>query len=129
MARASARRRPLLAALLVGSACTGLHAEPAPRLVPGRYDAELCVANPRSAPPSCGTLELRVVTPRRLELRLADVAYRLDLRSSQLALVIRQGAMQLDEFDADYAWEGGALRFDDPDKDIGYRVRPGARRR
>ena len=115
--------------LLLLACIASARAEPAPRLTPGRYDAELCVANPRSAPPSCGTLELRVLSPRRYELRLADVAYRLDLRSSQLALVIRQGTMQLDEFDADYAWEGGALRFDDPDKDIGYRVRPGARRR
>ncbi len=100
-----------------------------PTLAPGRYHAEFCVANPRSAPPGCGPMTLQVVSPQRLVLQLADVSYRLELRASQLALVVKQGAMQLDEFDTDYTWADGVLRFVDPDKDIAYAIRPGARQR
>lgn len=115
-------------AVALAAALLGAAAQAAPS-APGRYDAQFCVANPAAAPPGCGPMELQVVTPRRLVLRLADVSYRLDLRSSQLALTLVQGRMQLDGFDADYAWEGDALRFADPDKDIAYTVKVGARRR
>jgi hypothetical protein len=39
-----------------------------------------------------------------------------------------QGQMQIDEFKAAHLGEGTALRFKDPDKEVRYEVRIGARK-
>jgi hypothetical protein len=113
-------RRVLVASLL---AATAVQAAP----VPGRYDGRLCVATAARAP-ECG--------PARLELRRADLAlvqvsdilYSLMLTGSQVDVVLKHGAMQIDGFTAGYEWKGSALHFVDTDKGVRYEVQFGNRR-
>lgn len=118
------RRRwwPGSLALAIAFACAAPAAAQVP--APGRYDAQLCVANPASEPPRCGDAELVVESARRARVRVADIVYRLRLRSSQLDVTTMHGAMQIDGFGADFAWEGGALVFTDAEKNVRYEIRP-----
>jgi hypothetical protein len=93
----------------------------------GRYDAQLCVATRSDAPPTCGAAEVDVAG-RRLSVRVADIVYRLALRSAELDVETMHGAMQIDEFSAAYQWAGETLRFSDAAKNVSYEVRLGARR-
>jgi hypothetical protein len=115
------RPSAVLIALAAGAAAA---AAPAP---PGRYDAELCVATTPQAAPTCGAAEVEV-TAARINVRVADIVYRLALRTAQLDVETMHGAMQIDEFSAAYDWEGTTLRFSDAAKDVRYEVRIGARR-
>ena len=116
------RRSVALIALL--AAATAVDAAPA---APGRYDAELCVATRPEAAPTCGAAEVEV-TPARISVRVADIVYRLALKTAQLDVETMHGQMQIDEFSAAYEWEGTTLRFSDAAKDVRYEVRIGARK-
>jgi hypothetical protein len=94
----------------------------------GRYDGELCVTV-GSQPRSCGAVDVQVLSQRRLTVRVADIAYRLELRSSQLDVVTMHGPMQIDGFVAPYEWLGDVLQFDDPPKNTRYELRVAERRR
>src|SRR5215207_5249894 len=94
-------------------------------LAPGRYDGTLCVATAASAPPSCGAVALDVRSASRVRVVVADVVYRLHVGPSRLDVATMHGPMQIDEFSADYVWEGPALRFVDADKNVHYEVRVG----
>jgi hypothetical protein len=94
---------------------------------PGRYEATLCVSASASAPPSCGPAELEVRSTSRAEVRVADIVYRLALRSAQVDVTTLHGQMQIDEFSAEYVWQGDVLSFVDADKQARYEVRAGAR--
>jgi hypothetical protein len=93
----------------------------------GHYDALLCVAT-GPAGPDCGPAEVELRTNGEARVRVADIVYRLLLRSSQVEVVLMQGTMQLDEFVAGYEWVGRSLQFDDKDKNARYEVRLGDRR-
>ena len=95
---------------------------------PGRYAAELCVAAQPGAAPTCGSAEVEVA-PGRISVRVADIVYRLALGPAQLDVATMHGLMQIDEFSAEYRWEGPTLRFSDVDKDVRYEVRIQAKRR
>jgi hypothetical protein len=88
----------------------------------GRYLAQMCVAVP-NVEPTCGRAEIEWRTADRAVLRISDVAYGLRLRTSQLDVVLKQGAMQIDGFTAIYEWDGPTLRFFDADKNVRYEVR------
>ena len=111
--------RPSLLAALAAAASTAVAAAPAP----GRYDARLCVATEAGAPPSCGAALVELRSGGRIEVRVADIAYRLALRSSQLDVLTMHGNTQIDEFSADYEWAGDVLRFTDLAKGAAYEVR------
>ncbi len=96
---------------------------------PGIYEASLCVANPASAPPSCGAAAFTVHGPGRATLQVFDIVYRFRLRRSQLDVTLTQGNVQIDEFSADYAWRDGALLFVDAQKNVRYAIRPEAKPR
>jgi hypothetical protein len=115
------RRNAALIALLAAGSAGAMPASP------GRYDAELCVATRPQAAPTCGAAEVEV-TPARISVRVADIVYRLALRTAQLDVETMHGQMQIDEFSAAYDWEGSTLRFSDAAKDVRYEVRIGARR-
>jgi hypothetical protein len=102
-------------------------AQAAPALQGGRYDAQLCVATRPDAAPTCGAAEVQVAGPR-LSVRVADIVYRLALRSAELDVATMHGSMQIDEFSAAYDWAGDTLRFNDAAKNVLYEVRLGARR-
>lgn len=102
-------------ALLIGSAA--VPAAPAA----GRYNGELCVTIGQQ-PQSCGPVDVQVLSAQRLTARVADIAYRLELRSSQLDVVTMHGLMQIDGFVAPYEWAGTALRFDDLEKRTRYEL-------
>jgi len=115
--------RSALVTLCAGFA-VGAHAAP----VPGRYDAQLCVAT-SEATPNCGPAQVDWRSGQRVQVQVSDIVYRLKLRSSQLDVVLMQGSMQLDEFSADYAWQGDTLQFADRDKGARYELQLGARKR
>ena len=50
------------------------------------------------------------------------------LRRDELDVVTMHGKMQIDEFSSPYQWEATTLVFTDPDKDVRYEVRIGARK-
>jgi hypothetical protein len=114
------RRSAALIALLAA----GAGAAPAG---PVRYDAQLCVATRPGAAPTCGAAEVEV-TAARISVRVADIVYRLALRTAQLDVETMHGQMQIDEFSAAYDWDGTTLRFSDAAKAVRYEVRIGTRR-
>lgn len=100
-----------------------LSAQAAPAV--GRYEAQLCVATSAAAP-TCGPARLEWRTGQRARIQVADIVYSLTLHSSQLDVVLSQGAMQLDEFTADYSWTGKqTLQFADTEKGARYEVQIG----
>lgn len=116
------RRRIFAAATLLASTAAG--AGP-PAL--GHYPAQLCVAGP-GAELACGPIEIEWRAAGRARLRISDIVYALRLRTSQVDVVLKHGAMQIDAFTATYEWDGPTLRFVDADKNMRYEVRPVARR-
>lgn len=109
--------------LAVAAAAPAWAAAPAP----GRYEATLCVTTAASAPPSCGAAELDIRSASRARVRVADIVYRLHLRPAQLDVATMHGTMQIDEFSAEYEWQGDVLRFVDVDKEVKYEVKTGVR--
>jgi len=105
-------------------AAVGAHAAPAV----GRYEARLCVAT-SEAEPSCGPAEVDWRSGQQVRVQVSDIVYRLKLHSSQLDVVLTQGSMQLDEFSADYAWQGDTLQFADRDKGARYELQLGSRKK
>jgi hypothetical protein len=121
-----ARRLALVAVASALAWTTAAAAQPAQS---GRYDAQLCVATRADEAPTCGAAEVEVeVAGRRLNVRVADIVYRLALRSEELDVETMHGRMQIDEFSAAYQWAGDTLRFSDAAKNVLYEVRLGARR-
>ena len=92
----------------------------------GRYDGRWCVSV-GEATPDCGPAEVDVLRQRRLNVRIADIVYRLQLNSSQVDVVLMHGTMQIDGFFAPYEWVGSSLQFLDIDKRTRYelQIRPG----
>jgi len=116
-------KRPALALLLAGAAALpALAATP----MQGRYDGRFCVTVADAAP-QCGPAEVDVLRANRLRVRISDIVYQLQLRSSQLDVVLMHGTMQIDEFVAPYAWAGPALQFDDLGKRTRYELQLGER--
>ena len=118
-ARRLARSSICLAGVVAGSAI----AAPAP----GRYDATLCVSSAALAS-SCGPAEVDVRASGAVWVQVSDIVYRLRIRPGQAIVVVTQGTMQIDEFDAGAEWSGSALRFADADKQVRYEVQVGAPR-
>ena len=94
---------------------------------PGRYQATLCVATSASAPPAYGPAELEIHSASRAEVRVSDLVYRLHLRPAQVDVSTLHGRIEIDEFSAEYAWQGAVLRFVDADKKARYEIKAGAR--
>jgi len=97
---------------------------------PGVRAAELCVG-PVGAVPSCGAVQLewrRIGQNGQVRLRVSDMIYTLQLKTSQVEVVLQHGAMQIDAFDAIYEWQGDTLSFVDAAKNVRYEVRPAAPR-
>lgn len=108
--------RVLLAALAL-AACSAAARADAP--APGRYAGRFCVTV-GEAPADCGPAQVEVRSRQRLTVRIADLAYQLELASSQVDVVLMHGTMQIDDFFASYEWEGATLRFLDLDKRTRY---------
>jgi hypothetical protein len=121
--RTAARAVLAAAAALAAALPLAAAAQPAP--APGRYDGELCVAT-GDASADCGPVQVTLRPRGRLQVRLADIEYRLQLHASRLDLVLMHGTMQIDGFAASYAWQGRVLAFSDPDKPVHYRLRVAA---
>ena len=112
------------AALLCGAATAAPLTGPAV----GRYDATLCVTSGAHAP-SCGPADVDVRPGGSVSVQVSDIVYRLRVRTGQAAVVVTQGTMQIDEFDAGAEWSEGSLRFADADKNVRYDVQIGGIRR
>jgi len=93
----------------------------------GRYDAQLCVSLSAAAP-SCGAAEVDWQRDSRARVRVSDISYRLQLHSSQVAVVMMHGAMQVDEFVAPFEWAGNTLQFADAARNARYELRLGERK-
>ena len=94
---------------------------------PGRYDAQLCVATQPGTAPTCGAADVEVRSGL-VSVRVSDIVYNLALRRDQLDVVTMHGKMQIDEFSSPYQSEATTHVFTDPDKDVRYEVRIGARK-
>jgi len=103
-----------LAALPAGAAA----ADPAL----GRYDGQWCVSVGEAAA-DCGPAQVYVLRQRRLNVRIADIVYRLQLNSSQVDVVLMHGTMQIDGFFAPYEWVGQSLQFLDLEKRTRYELK------
>ena len=89
----------------------------------GRYGAELCVTTSASAAPGCGPAEVELQAGGSARVRISDLSYRLQLKSSQVDVVLMHGSTQIDEFTAPYEWVGNTLQFIDADKRARYELR------
>jgi hypothetical protein len=94
----------------------------------GRYEARLCVGT-SEAEPTCGPADVDWRSSQQVRVQVSDIVYRLKLHSSQLDVVLMQGSMQLDEFSADYAWQGDTLQFADRAKGARYELQLGNRKK
>lgn len=120
--------RCMLQRAVPGMACglaVACVAPPLPLSAPkdGRYAGELCVAQP-PRPGDCGPAALTLVTGVLL-VQVSDMAYRLFLDGHQLKLVLLHDRVQVDAFDAAYAWQGHHLQFEDTARSVRYQVRFG----
>ena len=93
----------------------------------GHYHAQLCVSLSAGAP-NCGAAEVDWQHDSRARVRVNDISYRLQLHSSQVAVVLMHGAMQLDEFVAPFEWAGNTLQFADAARHARYELRLGERK-
>ena len=117
--------RSLAAAGWCAAVAAGLHAAPAVAApAPGRYDATLCVSSAALAS-SCGPAEVDVRSSGAVWVQVSDIVYRLRISTAPSVVVVTQGTMQIDEFDAGAEWSGSSLRFADTDKQVRYEVRVG----
>ena len=120
--RAGVKRAVVGAIALVSAlASGGASAQAAP--APGRYGGELCVTTPASATPGCGPAEVELQAGGGARVRISDISYRLQLKSSQVEVVLMHGGMQIDEFVSPYEWVGNTLQFSDTDKRARYALR------
>jgi hypothetical protein len=115
-----AARRVALALLVL--AAGGVCAAPLARPAAGRHAAQLCVATLPKAP-SCGPVQVDLRADGAMRLRLDDVVYHLQLRSSQVAVVVMHNVVQIDEFTAPFEWVGDTLQFRDDDRNSVYEIR------
>lgn len=88
----------------------------------GRYEARLCVTNALQAP-NCGPVTVDLRAAGVVLMRVSDIVYDLKLHSSQVDVVLKHGAMQIDWFTANYEWQGDELHFFDAEKRVRYAVR------
>jgi hypothetical protein len=94
---------------------------------PGAYGAQFCVTV-AAAPAQCGPVAADVRDGGRVQVRIADIVYRLDPWGDRLGITLMHGTMQIDGFFAPYRWQGRTLLFDDPEKSTRYELKLGARR-
>ncbi len=102
-------------------ASTAACAQAAP--APGRYGGELCVTTPASVAPGCGPAEVELQAGGSARVSISDISYRLQIKSSQVQVVLMHGGMQIDEFVSPYEWVGRTLQFSDVDKRARYALR------
>lgn len=88
----------------------------------GRRTAQLCVAT-LPKPPSCGPAQVEVRTDGAMRVRVDDIVYTLQLRSSQVDVVVMHNVVQIDEFTVPYEWLGNTLQFVDDDRKSRYEIR------
>ena len=120
--------RPLAAVRWCAAVTAGLIASTAVAApAPGRYDATLCVSSAALAA-SCGPAEVDVRSSGAVWVQVSDIVYRLRISPAQSVVVVTQGTMQIDEFDAGAEWSGTSLRFADADKQVRYEVQIGSPR-
>lgn len=108
----------LLALLAFGQSS----AAPAQWPAAGRHVAELCVATLPKAP-SCGPAQIDLRPDGTLRVRIDDIVYTLQLRSSQVDVVVMHNVVQIDEFSVPYEWVGDTLQFVDDDRNSRYELR------
>ena len=110
--------------MLAGALCAGsaVAAMSEGRPAVGRHTAQLCVST-SDAEPSCGPAQVDLRRGGAARVQVDDLVYRLQLRSSQVEVVLMHGAMQIDEFTVPYEWVGRSLQFKDDERHVRYEVR------
>ena len=121
--------RRVVVAVLCGFGLAA-HAAPDGLPAPGQHPAQLCVQVLEvQGEPNCGPADALVQRGKRLQLRISDIVYRVELHSSQVDVVLMHGSMQIDGFTAFYEWQGSTLQFLDLEKRTRYEVQFKARAR
>lgn len=121
------QRAPLRGLLLIGLlAASGAPAGASSAPPAGRYAGSLCVTLPGGGP-ECGPARIEWARSGQARVRVSDLLYALTLHSSQVEVVLKHGAMQIDAFTGSYEWGRSgahtALHFVDADKRVRYEVR------
>ncbi len=118
------RRFPLgISGLLMALAATPAMAgslPPGNGLVDGRMCVRPTTGDDKAG--ECGAVEIALLSGNQAVVRISDIVYRLQLNADQLDIVLMHGAMQIDGFSANYAWQGKTLRFSDPEKGVRYEI-------
>ena len=117
--------------VLAGSLAVAVTVAPAAPAA-GRYEGRFCVTTGAGSA-DCGPATVELRRAGLAHVRISDVMYALTLHSSQVDVVLKHGAMQIDGFTGPYEWRGDgkntALHFADPAKSVLYEVRLGERLR
>ena len=116
----AASRVMVMSALVAAGGASAAVSEGRPAV--GRHAGELCVSTAAAAP-NCGPVQIDLRRDGSARVRIDDVTYHLQLRSSQVEVVLTHGAVQVDEFIAPYEWVGRTLQFIDDDRNVRYEVR------
>jgi len=114
--------RPFVCASLLATTLAAAPALAQQAPATGRYEALMCVTLGDAAA-NCGPADAQMLRGGRVLVRISDIVYRLTLHSSQAEVVLMHGAMQIDEFIANYEWSGTTLGFIDADKRTRYELR------
>ncbi|HET6598391.1 MAG TPA: hypothetical protein VFG60_00395 [Burkholderiaceae bacterium] len=112
---------PIGAAALLLAALAST-AAPAAKPEPGIYDGEFCVATSDVAP-RCGPAQLELLSSGTAAVRVADLVYVMQMSGSDIAVVLMQQGMQLDEFTVPFEWVGRRLQFYDRARSTNYELR------
>jgi hypothetical protein len=117
-----------LALRIVAAALPGLLAAPASTAAPaakpepGIYNGEFCVATSDAAP-HCGPAQLELLSSGTAAVRVADLVYVMQTSGSDIAVVLMQQGMQLDDFTVPFEWVGRRLQFYDRARSTSYELR------
>ncbi len=106
------------------AALAALGAVAAPSALPasGRHTVQMCVAT-SAAPPNCGPAQADWRADGSLRVRIDDLVYNLQLRSSQVEIVVMHNVVQIDALVVPYEWVGNTLQFSDDDRHSRYEIR------
>jgi hypothetical protein len=106
-------------ALLI--AATSLAAADGPPAI-GRHTVDFCVSTGGAAP-NCGTAQADVRQKGAIVVRIDDIAYRLQLHSSQVDIIVMHNATMIDQMTLPYEWSGNELKFNDDDRESRYDIK------
>jgi hypothetical protein len=88
----------------------------------GHHAVDFCVSTGGAAP-NCGPAQADVREKGAIIVRIDDIAYRLQLHSSQVDIIVMHNATLIDQMTLPYEWSGRELKFNDGDRESRYDIK------